>query len=251
MRYIRLFKNLANWWLYILVKFGLTRVDPLIFRTRNNIVIEVPRRLLHEFKEIFMEDSYTRGVELIVPGNSTVIDIGANAGFFSLFAAYRFPGSRIFSYEPVASNFIQLERNKVLNEDVEIMCFQKAVYGHSGEVSLSFDPNDSFTASASVFNNPGVQNKTVRVPCVTLQEIFDEHHLECCDLLKIDCEGAEYEILYNCPVNYLHRVAQMAIEVHVGTGPNQNIESLANYLNAKDYKTRLYADHMLWAWRQN
>ena len=251
MRYIRLFKNLANWWLYIAVKFGLTGVDPLIFRTRNNIVIEVPRRLLHEFKEIFMEGSYTRGLELSVPRDSTVIDIGANAGFFSLFAASCFPGARIFSYEPVAVNFKQLKRNKALNEDVKIMCCQKAVCGHSGEVSLSFDSKDSFTTSASVFKNPGLQENTVQVSCVTLQEIFDEHHLERCDLLKIDCEGAEYEILYNCPVNYLHRVAQMAIEVHGGAGPNQNIESLANYLSSNDFKTRQYSDHMLWAWRQN
>lgn len=82
MRYIRFFRNLFNWWLHFAVKFGLTSKDPLIFRTWNNIIIEVPRRLLHEFKEIFMEDSYMRGMGLRLPDSPTVIDIGANAGFF-------------------------------------------------------------------------------------------------------------------------------------------------------------------------
>lgn len=250
MRYIRLFSNLSNWWLHFAVKLGLTKSDPLVFRTRSNIVVEVPRRLLHEFKEIFMEGSYTRGLELSVGDRPTIIDIGANAGFFTLFAASRYFGAKILSYEPISSNFNQLKRNKELNENVQIMCFKKAVCGHSGEVSLNLDSGDSFTTSASIFGNSASQRKTVQVPCVTLPDIFDEHRLQQCDLLKMDCEGAEYEILYNCPADTLSKVAQMAVEVHGGSGPNQNIVSLENYLNSVDFKTRRYEQHMLWAWRR-
>ena len=231
------------------VKFGFTSKDPLIFRTRNNIIIEVPRRLLHEFKEIFMEDSYMQGMGLRLPGSPTVIDIGANAGFFSLFAASRFPGAMIYSYEPIDSNFKQLERNKRLNGKIRMECFQKAVYGHSGEISLTFNATDSFTTSATVFGRSDSRNKTIRMPCVTLPEILDEHHLKHCDLVKIDCEGSEYSILYNCHAKYLHRITQMAIEVHGGNEPGQDIDALADYLNANDFKTRRYLNHMLWAWR--
>jgi len=45
------------------------------------------------------------------------------------------------------------------------------------------------------------------VPCVTLPEIFDEFGLERRDLLKMDCEGAEHEILYNCPPAYMSRIS--------------------------------------------
>lgn len=250
MRYIRLIKNLSNWWLYLAVKLGLTKKDPLIFRTRRNIVIEVPRRLLHEFKEIFMEDCYTRGLELKVPDNPTIIDIGANAGFFTLFAASRFPGAKIFSYEPIAVNFKQLMQNKELNKTARIFCSPKAVYGRPGKISLSFDPGDSFTTSATVFGKSDALDKTVQIDCVTLPQIFDEHHITRCDLLKIDCEGSEYEILYKCPKKYLQRVAQMAIEVHGGEKPDHNIDSLADYLHSNDFKTRRYSDHMLTAWRK-
>ena len=91
----------------------------------------------------------------------------------------------------------------------------------------------------------------VEVPCVTLAEIFDEHQLDRCNLLKMDCEGAEYEIFYNCPITYLHRIDQMAIEVHGGKEANQNITSLAGYLNSINFKTRQHEGHMLWAWRQS
>lgn len=250
MRYIRLIKNLSNWWLYLAVKLGLTKKDPLIFRTRRNIVIEAPRRLLHEFKEIFMEDCYTRGLELKVPDNPTIIDIGANAGFFTLFAASRFPGATIFSYEPIAVNFKQLVQNKELNKTARIFCCPKAVYGRNGKISLSFDPSDSFTTSATVFEKSDSLDKTVQIDCVTLPEIFDKHNLTQCNLLKIDCEGSEYSILYNCPENYLHRIVQMSIEVHGGSEPEHNIDSLSDYLNSHDFETRRYSRHMLTAWRK-
>jgi len=248
-RYIRLIKNISNWWLHFSVKLGLTNLDPLIFRTRNNISVEVPRRLLHEFKEIFMEECYTRGLGLKIPETPIVIDIGANVGFFSLFAASRFPGARIFSYEPVVVNYQQLMRNRKLNQNVKMSCFQKAVYSYSGKLSVSFNPGDSFTTAARVTAKGGSQEETARVPCVTLKEIFDEHHLSHCDLLKIDSEGSEYDILYNCSSEYLRRVGQMAIEVHKGTEVGKNMASLADWLNSNTFKTRC-SGFMLWAWKQ-
>lgn len=250
MRYIRLFRNVSNWWLHFAVKLGLTESDPLKFRARNNIIVEVPRRIQHEFKEIFMEGSYTCGLGLAIPDRPTIIDIGANAGFFTFFAASRFPGAAIFSYEPIENNFRQLKRNQALNRNARVLCFQKAVYGYSGKVEMRFDSRDSFTTSASVFGSSDSQLETVQVPCVSLQEIFDEHQLGRCNLLKMDCEGSEFEILYNCPVIYLHRVDQMAIEVHGSQEENQNIASLASYLNSIGFKTHQYEGHMLWAWRR-
>jgi FkbM family methyltransferase len=250
MRYIRLVKHLSNWWLHFAVKLGLTNKDPLIFRTRNDIVIEVPKRIMHEFKEIFMEGSYMRGLELTMPDRPIIIDVGANAGFFTFFAASQFPGAQIYSFEPIDNNFEQLKRNKALNPTAQVWCFQKAVYGYSGEVTLSYDFSDSFTTSASVYDSSNTQMETIQVSCVTLQEIFDKHQLDRCHLLKMDCEGSEYEILYSCPSTYLHRVDQMAIEVHRGKDVNQNITALADYLKSHDFNTRQYAEHMLWAWRQ-
>lgn len=248
MRYLHLFRNISNWYLYFAVKFSLTNVDPLLFRTRNNILIEVPRRLLHEFKEVFMEECYMRGLGLDIPDSPTIIDIGANAGFFSLFAISRFPGARIFSYEPIESNFRQLQRNRDLNRSYSISCFPKAVFGHNGKISLSLSSKDAFTTSATVFSKSHKEDITIRVPCITFPEIFEENNLAQCDMLKMDCEGAEYSILYNCPADYLESIAQMAIEVHQGSGSEQNIKALEDYLSESGFQIRNHA-HMLWAWR--
>ena len=250
MRYFNLIRNLSNWWLYLAVKFGLIGVDPVLFRTRRQVLVEVPRRLLQTFKEIFMDECYMDGLELHVPDNSTIIDIGANAGFFTLFATSRFYDSRVLAYEPIPSNFKQLSRNRELNSDCNIECFQKAVAGHSGTVEIMFDPDDSFTTSATMFQEPHKHNQVIQVLSITLSDIFREHSIQRCNLLKMDCEGAEYDIIYGCPLECLSRIDQIAMEVHGGAGSRQNIESLDAYLNEQGFITRRRPVGMLWAWKK-
>lgn len=248
MRYIRLLKYIHNWWLHFEVKLGLTHKDPLIYKTRNNLSFEVPRRLIHEFKEIFLEESYLIGLGRQVPDNPVIVDIGANAGFFSIFAASVFPGAKIFSYEPIPKNFKQLKRNIAMNPMAGITGFSEAVYGYSGSVSISFDPEDSFSTAASVMEEAETQGRTIQVPCTTIPEIFIKNKLEKCDLMKIDCEGAEYEVLYNCPKSYLKQITQMAIEVHRGTGAKENVDDLREYFSAMNYHTKC-SENMLWIWQ--
>jgi FkbM family methyltransferase len=245
MRYRNLLKNLSNWWLYLAVKFGFRRDDPLTFRTRSGVVVEVPRRLLQTFKEIFMAECYCRGMNLPAVEKPVVIDISANAGYFTLFALSRMPGARTFSYEPIPANFNQLKRNLDLNPGQSARAFQMAVAGQPGTLTLAYDPSDAFTTSATV--NAQANAATIQVACTSLAEIFRGHKLDYCDLLKMDCEGAEYDILYNCPADVLTRIRQIAMEVHGGTKPEHNIDSLEAYLRQNGFETQRRPVGMLWA----
>ena len=248
-RYLNLMRNITNWSLYLGVKFGLTRPDPIHFTTRTGVVVEVPRRLLQTFKEVFMDECYMIGLQREVPKGGAVIDIGANAGFFSMFAAARFDHPRIFSYEPIPVNFKQLEQNRRLNPKCEIHPHQNAVAGKAGAITLTFDPSDSFTTSASMTRRQ--EGEEIQVDCVTLQNIFDTYGLERCNFLKMDCEGAEYDIFYNCSDDIMSRIDQIAMEVHKGPAPSHNMESLEQFFKQHGFKTRRHPVDMLWAWKPN
>ena len=249
-RYYNLLKTFDNWWLYLAYKYGFAGSDLLVFVTRNGVTVEVPVRLVQTFKEIFMDECYLVGLEHDISPGATVVDIGANAGYFSLFAAAKFPHSRIFSYEPVPVNYAQLQRHRDLNSSVHIKCYPQAVAGKNGEISLSFDTSDSFTTSATMFAPTNAGEKSLRVSCVSLPAVMDENRIKKCDLLKMDCEGAEYDILYNCPVDYLQRIDQIAMEVHRGEKENQNINALEDFFRQQGFSTRRRPVGMLWAWHR-
>ena len=234
MRYIRLTRNVSNWWVHFFVKFGLLRKDPLLFELPNHIVLEVPMQLLHEFKEIYMEECYTAGLGFRAEADSNIVDIGANGGFFSLFAASKFRNARIFSSEPV-----------------RMECVQMAVCARSGTVLLRVNPGDKHPTDGRICPDEVGGYDTIWVPAITLPQILDDQELERCHLLKMDCEGSEYEILYSCAPHYLKRIDHMAIEVHVSAEVDHNIVALAAYLEDKGFKTRRRrkAKGMLYAWQ--
>ncbi|MEA1970031.1 MAG: hypothetical protein U9N37_00225, partial [Thermodesulfobacteriota bacterium] len=60
----------------------------------------------------------------------------------------------IYSYEPIDSNFKQLERNKRLNGKIQMKCFQKAVYGHSG-----YSAKQNHTTHANLNHTTNIQQK--------------------------------------------------------------------------------------------
>ncbi len=251
-RYYNLIRNIKNWTVHFKRKFGFQNVDPIRFRTRNGIVFEVPERLYHEFKEIFFECAYTIGQQKeITECRPVIIDIGANVGFFSIFALSRFPDATIYAYEPIPANFRQLERNCHINADKTIHCYNQAVCRQRGTITIYVDQTDSFSTSATILPGTAGNPTSIEVPCLRLQDIFDDRQIEQCHFLKLDCEGAEYDILYSTPPSYLQRIDQMAIEVHRGKKSGENLTSLRTFLAENGFSLFQFADkpHMLWAHR--
>ena len=56
--------------------------------------------------------------------------------------------------------------------------------------------------------------EAVRIECITLADAFARWDIERCDFLKLDCEGAEYEILLRAPSDVYARIHRVALEYH-------------------------------------
>ena len=163
-------------------------------------------------------------------------DIGAHVGVFSVYAAKKFPGVSVYSFEPDPHNFELLSKNIRLNgfED-RIHPFQLAISAQSG--IHDFFRSKSRPTSNSLFEKNINKNKgygRVKVESRTLEEIFEQERVERCDLLKMDCEGAEFEILLGAPPGVLRRIERIALEYHDGV-TNHDHKDLSWFLRANGF----------------
>ncbi len=115
----------------------------------------------------------------------TILDIGANCGAFSLWAADRWPGSFIHAYEPAQINFHYLKENTAGHTQIEI---HKLAILASDRLKLYVGINNQ--GEASFYPELGQTEETYEVPATMRPE-----NLPDCDILKIDTEGCEFEII--------------------------------------------------------
>lgn len=169
--------------------------------------------------EIWERNVYGRRFTLME--GMTVIDIGANQGFFSMFAAAK--GAAVYAYEPEKTNFSLLCGNVAANcLSEKIQCHQFAVGSANGIISLYVPDFDKPSASGLVTTNkkfladffPDEKDTVImqESPCVTLASLLAP--FTTVDLLKIDCEGAELEILSSVTEMNMRTVQNIILETH-------------------------------------
>ena len=128
--------------------------------------------------------------------DSTVLDVGANTGVFSLLAARRQPAARVHAVEPVARVFSLLERNVAANGLANITCHRLACGDASGPVTIHVPQGDTIPMLASLVPNWSAgRHRREDVECVTVDGLCQSMALDRLDILKIDAEGSEDAVL--------------------------------------------------------
>ena len=147
----------------------------------------------------------------------SILDIGANVGFFSLAARAHYPRAAIHAYEP-NPRVLPLLRANTANLDVEI--FPEALGGLAGAVLMDDQAESNAARTRSSTDGIGILQLTLET---AIQRIGGS-----VDLLKLDCEGAEWEILSK--TNALAAVRHIRMEYHLfdGQSPEQILRLLTS-----------------------
>lgn len=217
--------SIARLLLYIRV-FGLRGIYYAIFCLlfkRKKIVAAAPRwaeqpiylRLnssdVAVFKQVFIEKEY----EII--GNvttqlTTIVDAGANIGLTSVFMTNRYPEANILAVEPEMENFNLLRMNA--SGYPRIRCIHGAVWNNDEFVSISSTNAEDW--AFQVRKGDGRENAGVRGYRVST--LAKEQQLGRISLLKMDIEGAEWEVLSDAGA-WLDKVDNIVLELHEGIRP--------------------------------
>jgi FkbM family methyltransferase len=190
-------------------------------------------------KETCLNRDYER--ELPPMGEDWIIvDVGAGLGDFSVLAAWRHPGRVVAAFEPFLESFRMLESNLRLNSIENVKAFPCAVGAHSGPMLLETSTGVAVQHSTAAGGEPG-RAAPLPVEGVTLEEAFRMAGISHCDLLKMDCEGGEYDIFFHAPAETLIRVERISMEYHDGCTPYFHGE-LADFLQQQGFSVTLRAN---------
>jgi hypothetical protein len=83
-----------------------------------------------------------------------------------------------------------------------------------------------------------------KIQTTTLERIFNKNRIEKCDLLKMDCEGSEFKIIYNAPKELFKKIDQIYLEYHDWTEDGKSSE-LKQYLKQLGYKVQQFPNHKM------
>ena len=203
------YKKFKNWYLCPLIYLNIIKRDFVILKTNSGLKMKmrVKSTDLMQLTTIWLTREYEApGFE--IKENDTIIDVGGHIGLFMLFCEQFCHKGKIYCFEPASDNYKIFLDNTKLNNFKNVFPFNIAVSKQDGKIPLYL--NDD-TSGHSIFLK---NSNSIQVDSITLQKIFDLNNIEKCNLLKLDCEGSEYEIIDSLPESYFSMIDKMIIEYH-------------------------------------
>lgn len=189
--------------------------------------------LNHSFtKDIF----YPAISDFNVQSNMTIIDVGAHIGTFSLLSSIKFNDAVVYAFEPNQDSFQILKKNIEQNSMARIESINKAVTDKSGKIILYLDNQNWGHSTAHK-----VGDREELVDSINLSDFFTTQKIKKCDLIKFNCEGAEFKILYSLRASDLKKIAMLLVLYHedLSDGFANGIRGLYKFLSEHGFYGRI------------
>lgn len=235
--------GVKNWPTMFASFAGIRPTRPFVIELQTGCRFQVRTAMdIWIIKETCLDRQYEQASVEIEDG-WIVVDIGAGLGDFAICIASKHPQSTVYAYEPFPESFATLEANLRLNRVHNVQAFPYAISGQDGYVDLHIVSKEAVQQSTAFVRDRA--RDRIRVPSITLDRLLDEIREGRCDYLKIDCEGAEYEILFNASGETLQRIKHICLEYHDGVTKFSH-HDLVEFLQGKGFEVRLTPNP---AWR--
>ena len=173
-------------------------------------------------------------------GGDTVVDVGAHAGHYTLISSKRVGANgKIVAIEADPSNFEILNRNIKLNKLTNIIPLNYAAYSKQTKLKLYLPVEESgFSIYNTIMvNRAKPEEKFIEVNANTLDYLLQQNGIRDANWIKIDVEGAEFEVLKGAH-NILSNSKDIAIliEVHNLSKDTNLYRPIIEFLNLYNFK---------------
>lgn len=169
-------------------------------------------------KETFVDDFY-HFKRSIKPVTGVILDIGAGIGEFAIQAAAACPGCSVIGFEPYKESFNFFQKNVAENGLLNILPVEAAVSSVSGNLVM-----DTSSGNPLQFRTCTDERTPNFVESLQLIPYLIVKGIPSVEILKLDCEGGEYNILLPLESKDLNRFRFITMEYHDGLTPHNHYE---------------------------
>lgn len=176
----------------------------------------------HIANELFYRNGYEREVFLllskVILESKCFIDVGANTGVFSIYAAITNPRIKVICFEPHPANFYRLKKNIVINAADNIHPYCAALGSVVGNIEMTIPKDFSISTITSV-NDDFTRNfhnqdyTRIDVNQTTIDKVLEEEVITEEDIIKIDVEYYELEVLRGAELTLMNKRPMVIIEL--------------------------------------
>lgn len=169
----------------------------------------------------------------VPPGTKTVLDLGANIGAFSIFAAMIGGATKIWAYEPVRQTYERLQytigENKLQDR---IASVNKGVAAVSGTRQIWLGCASPHSSMYRRHSGAWESGDDEAIQVCSLGDIFEATAMDEIDVVKMDCEGGEVEAILNADDDALQRMRRVSMEYHFPSNLSTPQELISKFNSA-------------------
>lgn len=241
-------KKYQNWYVIFFDRLFSVRVKKIKLREGTVIIGGEDSLILDLVDEIFIKKVYNPKF-LSINSNDIVMDLGANIGVFSLYAA-KMGANKIYSVEPLQKNVKLIKKNFEINKLKKPTTIKMAV---SDKIAVKKFYLGDIDSHGLLFGHHSQNiNKFLKVKTTNLSDIFKKYKIKKLDFLKIDCEGSEGEIVGQSGKKIWEKINKVAIEYHDDISTMSH-EKIVEKMKENKYKIKVRATGQflgyIYAWR--
>ena len=179
---------------------------------------------------------------LVKPGD-TILDIGANFGFYAVSLAKALgTQTQVYAFEPHPHTFGRLSRHIALNGLTNVQAYLVGLSDTVDLFEIRFEPQN--TGGAYLAPPAALADTQRLVQVTTLDRFVQEHKLTRVDFVKVDIEGHEYRFLKGARDTLTRFLPPMMMEFspHHLARSGQSMEAMLAELKAIGYREFFYRD---------
>jgi len=191
---------------------------------------------LFVLREVLVEEAYRDVLPLLPRRGLRVVDIGANLGSFTIWLSRTAKVTEAFCFEPEPESFRLLRFNLAGNGCAFAHTLEKAVGGRSRKVQIAL--KEDSPGGTNIYSSAAgrAQSQATTVEVMALSEWLAQAP-GAFDLLKMDCEGSEWETLRQTSQSELARFRVVVAEVHDDPQGRQEVEEFKPLMESAGFRT--------------